>query len=241
MGPHFRFPPGLFPDSYLVTYPEHVVSETRPEIPARLMASRIVAIMRRTEPGAAVATAEALVAGGIPTLEVTCDSPGATDMIRAISSALGDRALVGAGTVLDAATAQAALDAGARFLVSPHIDPDLVRSFAERGVAWIPGAFTASEVLSAWRAGAIVVKLFPAASVGPAYIKDLLGPLRQVPLLPTGGVTLENAASFLQAGAWGLGLGSALVSPQMVAEGRFDELQDRARRLAQTVAAARAG
>src|SRR5438876_5822707 len=156
-------------------------------------------------------------------------------MIRAISQALGDRVLVGAGTVLDTAMAQAALDAGAQFLVSPHIDADLVQSFTSRGVAWIPGAFTATEVRLAWRAGAVVVKLFPAGSVGPGYIKDLLGPLRDVPLLPTGGVTLENAATFLQAGAWGLGMGSALVAPQLVAAGRFDELQDRARRLTQTV------
>jgi 2-dehydro-3-deoxyphosphogluconate aldolase / (4S)-4-hydroxy-2-oxoglutarate aldolase len=211
----------------------------RPEIPARLEESRVVAILRRTEPHAAVATAEALAAGGIPTLEVTCDSPGAADMLGAISRALGDRVLLGAGTVLDAATAQVALDAGARFLVSPHVDADLVRSFAARGIPWIPGAFTASEVLQAWRAGAVIVKLFPAGSVGPGYIKDMLGPLRDIPLLPTGGVTLDNAASFVQAGAWGLGLGSDLVSPQLVAAGRFDELEDRARRLAHTVAAAR--
>jgi 2-dehydro-3-deoxyphosphogluconate aldolase / (4S)-4-hydroxy-2-oxoglutarate aldolase len=215
------------------------VSETRPAIPARLEASRVVAIMRRTDPAAAVATAAALVGGGIPTLEVTCDSPGAIDMIRAIGQALGDRALIGAGTVLDAATAQAALDAGARFLVSPHIDADLVRSFSSRGVAWIPGAFTATEVVSAWRAGAVVVKLFPAGSVGPAYLKDLLGPLRHIPLLPTGGVTLENAASFVQAGAWGLGMGSALVAPRLVAARRFDELQELARRLSRTVADSR--
>jgi len=195
----------------------------------------VVAILRRTAPSAAVATAEALAAGGIPTLEVTCDSPGAADMIGAISRALGDRVLVGAGTVLDAATAQAALDVGARFLVSPHVDADLVRSFASRGVPWIPGAFTATEVLLAWRAGATLVKLFPAGSVGPGYIKDLLGPLRDIPLLPTGGVTLDNAADFLAAGAWGLGMGSALVSPQLVAAGRFDELQDRARRLIRVV------
>jgi 2-dehydro-3-deoxyphosphogluconate aldolase/(4S)-4-hydroxy-2-oxoglutarate aldolase len=211
----------------------------RPEIPVRLEQSRIVAILRRTDPGAAVATAEALAGGGIPTLEVTCDSPGAVDMIRAIIQALGDRVLVGAGTVLDAVTAQAALDAGAQFLVSPHIDADLVRSFTSRGVAWIPGAFTATEVLLAWRAGAVVVKLFPAGSVGPGYIRDLLGPLREVPLLPTGGITLENAASFLQAGAWGLGMGSALVGPELVAAGRFDELQDRARRLTQMLADSR--
>jgi 2-dehydro-3-deoxyphosphogluconate aldolase/(4S)-4-hydroxy-2-oxoglutarate aldolase len=215
------------------------MSGTRPEIPARLEQSRVVAILRRTDPAAAVATAEALADGGIPTLEVTCDSPGAFEMIRAIDRALGERVLVGAGTVLDASSARAALEAGARFLVSPHVDADLVESFACRGVPWIPGAFTATEVLSAWRAGAVVVKLFPAGSVGPAYLKDLLGPLRHIPLLPTGGVTLDNAASFLQAGAWGLGLGSALVAPDLVAAGRFDELQDRARRLSDTIAAAR--
>ena len=192
--------------------------------------------MRRTEASAAVATAEALLRGGVSTLEVTCDSPGAIDMIRVISQSLAGRAFVGAGTVLDADMAQAALDAGARFLVSPHIDADLVRSFAERGVPWIPGAFTPTEVLSAWRAGAIVVKLFPAGSVGPGYIKDMLGPLREIPLLPTGGVTLDNAADFLAAGAWGLGMGSALVDNKLVSSGRFGEIESRAKRLSEIIA-----
>src|SRR5436309_2934288 len=103
----------------------------RPEIPARLEASRVVAIMRRTDAAAAVETAEALIDGGIAALEVTCDSPGALEMIRAISRSLGERVLLGAGTVLDAATAQTALDAGARFLVSPHVEPDLVSAFTQ--------------------------------------------------------------------------------------------------------------
>ena len=177
--------------------------------------------------------AEALLAGGVDTLEVTCDSPGVLDMIRAIDAALGDRVLLGAGTVLDASTAQSAVDAGAKFLVSPHTDPELVRSFSARGIPWIPGAFTASEVLAAWRAGASVVKLFPAGSVGPAYIKDLRGPLREIPLLPTGGVTIDNAASFLEAGAWGLGMGSALVAPGI----GLADLEARARRLREVVSA----
>jgi 2-dehydro-3-deoxyphosphogluconate aldolase/(4S)-4-hydroxy-2-oxoglutarate aldolase len=187
--------------------------------------------MRRTEPDAALAAAEALVAGGITTLEVTCDSPAAMDMIRAI----GQRAFVGAGTVLDADTAEAALEAGARFLVSPHLDVELVRSLAERGVAWIPGALSPTEVLGAWRAGAVVVKLFPAGSVGPGYIRDVLGPFRDIPLLPTGGVNLDNAAAFLEAGAWGLGLGSALVDNQLIKSGQFDEIRSRAHRLSQLV------
>jgi 2-dehydro-3-deoxyphosphogluconate aldolase/(4S)-4-hydroxy-2-oxoglutarate aldolase len=208
----------------------------RPAIPDELEQSRLVAIMRRTETSAAVAIAEALVSGGIPTLEVTCDSPGALDMIRVIRGEMGDRVFVGAGTVLDKETAESALEAGARFLVSPHLDAELVEMFARRGVPWIPGAFTATEVLSAWRAGAIVVKLFPAGPVGPAYVRDLRGPLRDVPLLPTGGVTVDNAADFLAAGAWGLGLGSALVDNRLVAEKRFDEIESRARRLTQAVA-----
>jgi 2-dehydro-3-deoxyphosphogluconate aldolase / (4S)-4-hydroxy-2-oxoglutarate aldolase len=210
--------------------------DRRPEIPARLQASRIVAILRRTDSSAAVATAEALLAGGIDTLEVTCDSPGVLDMIRAIDAALGERVLIGAGTVLEASTARAALDAGARFLVSPHLDIDLVRGFAEQGIPWIPGAFSATEVLGAWRAGAIVIKVFPAGSVGPGYIRDLLGPFKSMPLLPTGGVTLDNARSFLEAGAWGLGMGSALVDRELIAAARFDELEDRARRLTRIVA-----
>ena len=204
---------------------------SRPEVPARLAASRIVAILRRTDSRAAVATAKALLAGGIDSLEVTCDSPGVLDMIRDIARVLGERVLLGAGTVLDESTARAALDAGARFLVSPHLDAPLVRRLADEGVPWIPGAFTATEVLAAWRAGACMVKLFPAGSVGPGYVKDLLGPFKDIPLLPTGGVTIDNAASFLEAGAWGLGMGSALVDRQLVAGGRFDELEARARRL----------
>lgn len=204
-------------------------------MPEQLAHSRLVAIMRRTDAKAALATAEALVRGGIPTLEVTCDSEGAMDMIRVIGSTLGSEVFVGAGTVLDEATAQAAVDAGARFLVSPHIDADLVRSFARRGIPWIPGALTPTEVLAAWRAGAVVVKLFPAGPVGPGYIKDTLGPLRSIPLLPTGGVTPDNAREFLAAGAWGLGLGSALVDNRLVSAGRFDEIEARAKRLARIV------
>jgi 2-dehydro-3-deoxyphosphogluconate aldolase/(4S)-4-hydroxy-2-oxoglutarate aldolase len=206
------------------------MNRVRPPIPDFLELSRIVAILRRTDPEAAVATAEALLSGGITCLEVTCDSPGALDMIRAIADALGERALVGAGTVLDRETAQAAIDAGAQFIVSPHVDADLIWSFALRGMPWIPGALTPTEILSAWRAGAVLVKLFPAAPLGPAYVKDLRGPLRDIPLLPTGGINLDNACDFVAAGAWGLGIGSSLVDARLVAERRFDELEERARR-----------
>ncbi len=200
----------------------------RPSIPDLLTDTRIVAILRRTDAAQAVATAEAIYAGGVRAIEVTCDSDGVFEMIRAIGDAFGDRMLVGAGTVLDLATADRALAAGARYVVSPHTDPALIGAMAQRGIPCVPGAFTASEVLTAWRAGAVLVKLFPAGPVGPGYIKDLRGPLRQIPLLPTGGVTLDNAGDFIAAGAWGLGIGSALVDGPLVAAGRFDELTRRA-------------
>jgi 2-dehydro-3-deoxyphosphogluconate aldolase/(4S)-4-hydroxy-2-oxoglutarate aldolase len=209
---------------------------SRPAIPQQLERSRLVAIMRHTEPSAAIRTVEALLDGGVCAVEVTFNSRGVLDMLRAIDDAFGQRVLLGAGTVLDLDAAEQALGAGARFIVSPHIDPSLVRTLAARGVPTIPGALTATEVVTAWQAGASVVKLFPAGSVGIGYLKDLRGPLNDVPLLPTGGVTLDNAADFVQAGAWGLGVGSALVDARVVAAGDFAELERRARGFAAAVA-----
>lgn len=207
--------------------------DERPHIPQPLEQTRVVAILRRINPETTVEAATALLQGGVRALEVTLNSPGVLDMLRALRHAFGDRMLLGAGTVLDLPSAESALAAGARFIVSPHTDPELIRALARRGVPCIPGAFTATEVLAAWRAGAAVVKVFPVGSVGPAYIKDLLGPLSEIPLLPTGGVTRENAPGFITAGAWGLGLGSALVDPTLCAEGRYDELVQRAKRFVQ--------
>jgi 2-dehydro-3-deoxyphosphogluconate aldolase/(4S)-4-hydroxy-2-oxoglutarate aldolase len=187
-----------------------------------------VAILRRTEARLAVQTAEALLRGGVATIEVTLNTAGALDMLRAMRDTLGGRALLGAGTVLDVVAAEQAIAAGAQFIVSPHTDVALVQAMAARGIPCIAGAFSPTEVLSAWNAGASVVKLFPAGPVGPGYLKDLRGPLGHIPLLPTGGVSLENAAAFIAAGAWGLGLGSALVDPGLVAEQRFVELTERA-------------
>jgi 2-dehydro-3-deoxyphosphogluconate aldolase/(4S)-4-hydroxy-2-oxoglutarate aldolase len=208
----------------------------RPSVPGELEATRIVAIMRRTAETAAVETAEALLAGGLCALEVTCDTPGAFEMIAAIKATLGTRACLGAGTVLDVASAASALAAGAAFLVSPHNDPELIQWASARGVPFIPGALSPTEVLTAWRAGAALVKLFPAGSLGAEFLKDIRGPLREIPLLPTGGITLDNATSFLRAGAWGLGIGSALVDPKLVASGDYPEIERRARGFIQLAA-----
>jgi 2-dehydro-3-deoxyphosphogluconate aldolase/(4S)-4-hydroxy-2-oxoglutarate aldolase len=200
----------------------------RPPIPPLLDKTRVIAILRHTPGEQAVRTAEALAAGGVTALEVTMNTAGALDMLRDINAALGESVLLGAGTVLDISAADAAIRAGARFIVSPHSDASLIRGVSSRGVPVVPGAFTASEVLTAWSAGASLVKLFPAGPVGAGYLKDLRGPLGHIPFLPTGGVTLDNARSFIEAGAWGLGLGSALASTVVIEAGNFAELERRA-------------
>lgn len=183
----------------------------RPALPAPIVEGRVIAIARRLDPVTLPAIAEALAANGIRVFEVTIDSPGAVESIRALAEGpLAERLLVGAGTVLAIDEAEAALEAGARFLVTPHVDVALVRWAAEWGVPILPGAFTPTEILTAWRAGAAAVKLFPASVAGPPFIRDFRGPFPEIPIVPTGGVTIENAAEFLRAGAVAVGLGSWL-------------------------------
>jgi 2-dehydro-3-deoxyphosphogluconate aldolase / (4S)-4-hydroxy-2-oxoglutarate aldolase len=180
---------------------------------------RIVAILRGCEPAHVLPIAEALYAGGVRLLEITLNSPGAFEAIETASARLGDSMVIGAGTVLDAAEATSAIAAGARFVLSPSLDIPTIRRTIDLGAVSIPGAFTATEILTAWRHGASIVKVFP-ASVGPAYFRDLRGPLPQIPLMPTGGVNLDNILEFDKAGAVAFGIGSALVTP---AEALTDE------------------
>ena len=194
------------------------------EVVARTRSTGIVAIMRHTEAGRAIETAEALLGAGVEVIEVTMNTAGALGMINRLVAHFGDRVVVGAGTVLSVDAAKEAVDAGARLLVSPHLDEGIVCYAGEAEIAVIPGAFTPTEIFRAWSAGASLVKVFPAGPVGPRYIRDVLAPLNQIPLLPTGGVNLENAAEFIRAGASALGLGSALVDPKLVAEGKYDQI-----------------
>jgi 2-dehydro-3-deoxyphosphogluconate aldolase/(4S)-4-hydroxy-2-oxoglutarate aldolase len=152
-----------------------------------------------------------------------------------VREALGDRVLLGAGTVLDPETARAALLAGAEYLVTPTVNLDVIRLCRRYDKLVMPGAFTPTEILTAWEAGADVVKVFPAEVLGPAFFKALRGPLPQVRLMPTGGVDLSTAATFLQAGACCLGVGSQLVEPKAVAERNFDRIRDLARQYAAVV------
>jgi 2-dehydro-3-deoxyphosphogluconate aldolase/(4S)-4-hydroxy-2-oxoglutarate aldolase len=173
---------------------------------------RIVAILRGCDPLHVLPIAEALYAGGIRLLEITLNSPGAFEAIEAAVVSLGDRMVIGAGTVLEAAEATSAIAAGAKFILSPSLDAAVIRRTIDLGAVSIPGAFTPTEILEAWRKGAHIVKVFP-ASIGPAWFRDIRGPLPQIPLMATGGVSVSNIRDFDKAGAVAFGIGSSLVSP----------------------------
>jgi len=183
----------------------------RQPVPAAILDGRVVAIARGLDPSRMVDIAGALIEGGVAAFEVTLNSRSALEAIAAVRAAFpAERLLVGAGTVLDRVSAESAVGAGAQFLVMPHTDVGLIQWAAGRDLPVFPGAFTPTEILAAWRAGATAVKLFPASAVGPAFVRELRGPLPEVPLIPTGGVTAESAPEFIRAGAIAVGLGSWL-------------------------------
>jgi 2-dehydro-3-deoxyphosphogluconate aldolase/(4S)-4-hydroxy-2-oxoglutarate aldolase len=207
----------------------------------RILDGGVVAVVRAESPDRLARVARALGEGGVAAVEITFTVPDAVEVIRQVRRELGDAVVLGAGTVLDPETARAALLAGAEYLVSPTLNLDVIRLARRYGKVVMPGAFTPTEVLAAWEAGADVVKIFPAEVVGPAYFKALKGPLPEVRLMPTGGVDPTTAEAFLKAGACCLGVGSALVDPKLVASGDFDGLRDRAAELSGIVARFRAG
>jgi 2-dehydro-3-deoxyphosphogluconate aldolase / (4S)-4-hydroxy-2-oxoglutarate aldolase len=205
----------------------------------RLIDSGIVAIIRAPDGSQLVEVAEALLAGGIVAMEVTFTVPHAERVIEQVASRLGDRILLGAGTVLDTETARVAIASGAEFIVSPVVKPDVIQFCRRYDKLVLPGALTPTEILSAWECGADIVKVFPSDVTGPTYLKALRGPLPQVRLLPTGGVTLETAAAFLQAGACALGIGGSLVEPKALACGDLNRIESLARQFVAIVREAR--
>lgn len=196
----------------------------------------VVAVIRTSSAHELVNICTAMAEGGIVGVEITMTSPNALEAIREATSELGGKAIIGAGSVLDAETARACILGGADFVVSPVFNAGLVEMCRRYSKIVIPGAFSPTEILTAWQAGADVVKVFPATKLGPSFIKDVLGPLPQVKLTPTGGIDLGNMGDFLKAGAVFVGVGSSLVDKTLVAHGRWDELSARA---AQFVAAAK--
>ena len=205
----------------------------------RIARCGVVAVMRAPSGEMLADVAEALLAGGVEAVEVTFTVPGAHRVIEQVADRLGDRVLLGAGTVLDPETARAALLAGAEFIVAPTVDTRVIELCRRYDKAVMPGALTPTEVLTAWQAGADVVKVFPSDLTGPRYLKALHGPLPQVRLMPTGGVNLDTAAEFLRCGAWALGIGGSLVEKDALARGDMARIESLARQYVQIVRDAR--
>jgi 2-dehydro-3-deoxyphosphogluconate aldolase/(4S)-4-hydroxy-2-oxoglutarate aldolase len=182
----------------------------------RVLSSGIVAVIRAPSGDVLGDVAEALLAGGVDCMEITFTVPKAHRVLETVADRLGDKVLLGAGTVLDPETARTALLAGARFIVAPTVNLQTIELCKRYTALVMPGAFTPTEILTAWEAGADIVKVFPSEITGPAYLKALRAPLPQVRLMPTGGVNLQTAAEFLRAGACALGIGGSLVSADAI-------------------------
>ena len=185
----------------------------------RVLDTGIVSIIRAKSGEQLVNVAKALYEGGIDVIEVTFTVPGVLEIIAAVKKELGDKILLGAGTVLDSETARAAILAGAEFIVTPTVNTDVIKMCNRYSKVIMPGGFTPTEILTAWDAGADIVKVFPAEIGGPGYLKAVHGPLPHVRLLPTGGVNLETLPAFLKSGACAVGLGSQLVETKAVESG----------------------
>lgn len=207
---------------------------------AQLRERTLIAVIRGDSAEQAVATCHALTAGGVTVHEIAMTTPDALDAIREVSVDLGDRCMVGVGTVLNAPTAIAAMDAGALFVFAPNINLEVIETVSEAGRVIVPGGLTPTEIAFAWEAGADAVKLFPANHFGPRYIKDIHGPMPDVPLIPTGGVDLDTVADWLNAGAVALGVGSSLIRRDLIRAGAWDDLTELARQFVDAVALARA-
>lgn len=199
------------------------------DVRARIETGGVIAIVRGARVDAVADVAGALEAGGVTAVEVTMDSARATDQLAAVADAVGDETAVGAGTVLDAETARTALLAGADFVVSPALAVDVIELCNRYGAVSIPGVMTPTEAVRAVEAGADYVKVFPAATLGPAHLASMAAPLSQLSMVPTGGVTLETVADFVDAGAVAVGVGSALVDTDAVAAGDFEAITETAR------------
>jgi 2-dehydro-3-deoxyphosphogluconate aldolase/(4S)-4-hydroxy-2-oxoglutarate aldolase len=204
----------------------------------RITDGGVIAILRGVNTADAVAVADAVVDAGVTALEITADTPNAMSSIEAISDRVDD-ALVGAGTVLDAETARAAQLAGAEFLVTPTVNRNVIRTANRYGTPIAVGAYTPTEALEAYQAGADAVKVFPAKTGGPDHVAAIGGPLPQIPLVPTGGVSAENAGAYVRAGAVAVGVGGSIVDHEAIDDDAYDQVEANARAVVEAVSAAR--
>jgi len=213
---------------------------TKAEQMAFMVESGVTAVLRAKDSSQLVQVAEAIEAGGVVSIEVTMTTPNALAVINEVAKTMGDRVLIGVGSVLDPETARAAILAGAEFVVSPTLNLDTIQLCRRYSKTVIPGAFTPTEILTAWEAGADFVKVFPATALGPKYIKDVKAPLPQVELVPTGGVSADNAGEFIRMGAAMVAAGSSLVDKTALAEGKFDVITATAEKFVANIKEARA-
>ncbi len=213
---------------------------TKQEILSSIIEIGIVPVVRAPSAEAAVRAVEAIYEGGIRAAEITMTVPGALRALERVADALGDKIVLGAGTVLDAETVRAAMLAGAEFFVSPGLKRETIELARRYSKVSIPGALTPTEVLAAWDAGADIVKIFPCGNVGgPKYIKALKAPFPHIEMIPTGGVNLETAGEFLKAGACAVAVGAELVDAKTLKEGRYEVITERARQFLAVIAKAR--
>jgi 2-dehydro-3-deoxyphosphogluconate aldolase/(4S)-4-hydroxy-2-oxoglutarate aldolase len=215
--------------------------ETKEQILSRMSAAGVVAVIRAKSKDELVDITTALLEGGVPSIEVTMSTPKAIAGIEQLADKFGDTAIVGVGTVLDAATARDAIAAGAQFVVSPVTDPEIIATTIRYGKISIPGAFTPTEIMRAWTLGGDVIKVFPSTALGPQYFKDILAPLPQLKLTPTGGVDQKNAGAWIKAGAVCVGAGSSLVSKDAMAKNDWKAVTAAAKEFVEAVKVARAG
>jgi len=212
------------------------------EVLNRMINEGLIPVIRVTSASEATDVADAVKEGGVSFIEITMSVQGAIDVIKELTQKYKDEIIMGAGTVLDPETGRAALLAGAQFLVSPTLNLDLIQLGHRYSAVVIPGAMTPTEILTAWNAGADMVKVFPSAQLGgPEYIKALRGPLPQILLVPTGGVNLQNAGAFIKAGATALGVGGELVDKKAIKERKFHIITESARAFLKTIQEARRG
>jgi 2-dehydro-3-deoxyphosphogluconate aldolase/(4S)-4-hydroxy-2-oxoglutarate aldolase len=215
------------------------MSNRRQAVTAAIEEAGVVAVIRMQDAARLRAVVDALAEGGVRALEVTMTVPGATELIRELSSSLSNDVLLGAGTVLDPQTAARVVDAGAKFVVSPVFRPVMIDVCHRLGVPALPGCFSPTEILTAWETGADIVKVFPATALGPGFLTDVRGPLPHLKLMPTGGVTLDNAGDWIRAGAVAVGVGTALLDRAAIAAGNYSVLRDNAARIVAGIRAAR--
>ena len=208
---------------------------TKVEVGTIILEDKVVAVVRLKDAGLLRRAVEAIREGGVRCIEITMTIPGALDVIKTLSADDSLDIVVGAGTVLGAAAAEAVIEAGARFVVSPVLDEDVIRVCRSRDIFVVPGAFSPTEIVRARSAGADIVKVFPAASLGPGFFKDIKGPFPDILLMPTGGITIENARSFIDQGACCVAIGTALLDKKLIAESRWADLAQRARYLVESL------